>query len=291
MCIAVLMTCHNRASKTLACLERLCAQRTGTQMRLSIYLVDDGSTDGTSEAVAEDYPDVHLLPGDGSLFWNRGMHKAFDEALKHDFSFILWLNDDTFLYPDALSSMLTLYERLKDGGEKAPVIAASTRDPETGHFTYGGYRLRRSVLNPLALELVPPSHEPQRCDTFCGNCVLISRDAVNLIGNMDPAYLHRWGDVDYGLRARAAGCSVWVPAGFQGECGANPNADRWRQPGLCFSERLRELHGIKGLGKEDWLRYTRKHGGILWPLVWVRPYLRIILSSISLGGRRASAGK
>lgn len=281
--IAVLMTCHNRVRKTLACLDRLNSQHLNSKVRVSVFLVDDGSTDGTAEAVSEKYPNVHLLAGDGSLFWNRGMHKAFSAALESDFDFILWLNDDTFLYFNALSSMLSLYEERANSGESAPIIVASTRDPKTGQFTYGGYRLRRSPLNPLNLELLMPSDEPQSCDTFCGNCVLIPKAAVDRVGNMDRTYLHRWGDVDYGLRAKKVGCSIWIPAGYQGECSANPNADRWRLPGLSLQERLQELHGIKGLGREDWWYYTRSHGGLMWPLVWVRPYLRIALASLGLG--------
>ena len=286
MRIAVLMTCHNRVRKTLACLERLYSQKIDSQPILLVYLVDDGSTDGTAEAVAEKYPEVRILAGDGSLFWNRGMHKAFSAALESDFDFILWLNDDTFLYPDALQSMLVLYRQRSDAGDPAPIIAASTRDPDTGEFTYGGYRLKHSLLNPLNMELVSPTDKPQQCDTFCGNCVLIPKAAVDRVGNMNPIYQHRWGDVDYGLRAIKSGCSVWVPAGYQGECSANPNADRWRLPGLSLRERVRELHGIKGLGKKDWWYYTRSHGGKMWLLVWVRPYLRVVLASLGLGERR-----
>ena len=103
---------------------------------------------------------------------------------------------------------------------------------------------------------------------------------MDAIGNMDPSYEHRWGDVDYGLRAKRAGCHAWVPAGYQGECGANPNADRWRLPGMGFRERIAELHSLKGLGKADWLRYVRNYGGPLWPLLWIRPYVRIVLASL-----------
>ena len=280
--VAVLMTCHNRVKKTVACLEHLAAQHLDPETKVTVYLVDDGSTDGTSRKVAEKFPEVRLLEGDGSLFWNRGMHKAFSAALEDSFDYVLWLNDDTFLYPDALSTMLSLHRERSEQGEDATIVAASTRDPETGEFTYGGYRVKRGLLNPLDLELIVPRSEPQRCDTFCGNCVLIPKSVVDVIGNMDPAYQHRWGDVDYGLRAARAGCHSWIPAGYQGECGANPNADRWRLPGMGFRERIAELHSLKGLGKSDWLRYARLHGGPLWPLLWVRPYLRIALAS--LGG-------
>src|ERR1039458_788534 len=81
-CIAVLITCHNRQPRTLKCLDILLKQDLPTGLRLDIYLVDDGSSDGTSDAVREAFPEVHVIPGDGSLFWSGGMCVAWQYAAK-----------------------------------------------------------------------------------------------------------------------------------------------------------------------------------------------------------------
>lgn len=87
--IAVLLTCFNRVLKTINCLEALYAQQ-GLNIRfvVEIFLVDDGSTDGTSEAVSNKFPEVIIIKGNGSLFWNKGMHLAWETASmrqKYDF--------------------------------------------------------------------------------------------------------------------------------------------------------------------------------------------------------------
>jgi len=71
--IAVLITCFNRKAKTLESLRLLFAQDLPPDVSLQVYLVDDGSTDGTGEAIAQTYPQVTILSGTGSLFWNGGM--------------------------------------------------------------------------------------------------------------------------------------------------------------------------------------------------------------------------
>ncbi|MCB0846867.1 MAG: glycosyltransferase, partial [Bacteroidetes bacterium] len=60
--IAVAMTCHNRRPKTVNCLERLYAQEgINENFSLDIFLVDDGSTDGTAQEVEKQFPQVNII--------------------------------------------------------------------------------------------------------------------------------------------------------------------------------------------------------------------------------------
>src|SRR5688500_4668302 len=104
--IAVLMTCHNRKALTLACLEML--RRQPLFAAENLFLVDDGSSDGTGDAVRQAFPTANVVQGDGSLFWNGGMRLAWDraKAAGRDFDFYLWLNDDVKLSPDALDMLV-----------------------------------------------------------------------------------------------------------------------------------------------------------------------------------------
>ena len=120
--LAVLMTCHNRREKTLRCLTSLFSCRPEAGLELSVYLVDDGSSDGTGDAVRQAYPSVSVIRGDGTLFWNRGMRKAWEDALKKNADFYLWLNDDTVLYPSALVHLLEASRQM----EHLAVICGST---------------------------------------------------------------------------------------------------------------------------------------------------------------------
>src|SRR5437879_10926345 len=59
------------------------------------------------------------------------------------------------------------------------------------------------------------------CDTMNGNCVLIQRSVVPRLGNLDHHFTHSMPDLDYGLRAKRAGCSVSVAPGYVGDCVTN----------------------------------------------------------------------
>lgn len=90
MKIAAILTCYNRKEKTFQCLASLFE----IIPTCKVYLVDDNSTDGTSTLIHQKFPQVYLIQGNGNLFWSRGMYTAWKEAIKENYDYYLWLNDD-----------------------------------------------------------------------------------------------------------------------------------------------------------------------------------------------------
>lgn len=270
--IAIVMTCHNRRDITVSCLQTLYKQ----QVNFQVYLVDDGSGDGTSETVKQNFPEVNLFRGDGNLFWAGGMRVAFGEALKDDYDYYVWLNDDTFLYPDALSKLLTIHMTLIKQGYPNSIVAGSTQDPNTGIPTYGGsVKSKRWYSNKL--EFLEPSQELQQCDTMYGNFVLIPRSVAAKVGNIDAAFIHSLGDIDYGLRASKLGCSVWAAPGFIGTCTQNSAKGSWIDLNLSVIERLKKAFQVKNFPISPWTTFTRRHSGLFWFMYWLLPYIRAIV--------------
>ena len=157
--VAAVLAAYNRRDLTLACLRSLQAQQL-PGVTLDLFVLDDASSDGTSEQIAEQFPEVTLLHGNGQLYWNGGMRRAFAAAMAGDYDYYLWMNDDTHLDDGALAVLLDTECRLRAGGEGALIVAGSTRHPETGELTYGGvvqpYRWR-----PLKSVLVQPGDAPR----------------------------------------------------------------------------------------------------------------------------------
>ena len=283
------MACHNRRSSTLASLRALdkSAQLRARSLRLELFVTDDGSTDDTAEAIQREFPQAHVLRGNGHLYWNGGMRKAFSAAQLSKPDFFLWLNDDTTLYPEALCVLLDQAKILIDEGH-IPIIVASVVDPSTGRVSYGGVQQHPYVRGKF--QLIQPAGLAQRCSTMNGNCVLISREAMELAGNLDPAFVHGGGDFDYGLRATSHGCSVWVAPGTLGECTTNSNVQPWLARNLPLRERIRQILSPKGLPARPWFVFTRRHTGILWPVYWSYPYVKLLVQHFvqSISFRRSA---
>lgn len=270
--VAVLITCHNRREITLACLQALDRQA----IDYLVYLVDDGSTDGTSEAVKANYPQTKIIQGDGNLFWVGGMHLAFAEAMKVGHDYYLWLNDDTLLEPDALNRLLQFHQQLQQRDRAESILVGSTQDPVTKKATYGG-AIRSKHWYSNKFEFVQPTQVLQECDTMYGNCVLIPRTVAEKVGNIDRVFIHTMGDLDYGLRAKQLGCYLWAVPGYIGTCSKNSVSGSWVDMQLPIYQRLQKAFQIKGFPFKSWFTFTKRHSGIFWFIYLPLPYLRAII--------------
>ena len=242
---------------------------------LDIYLTDDGSTDGTTEKVRDQFKEVNVLQGDGSLYWNGGMRLAWNRALKEDYDFYLWVNDDSFIYPDAIANLLKTYTQLTKQQETVGVILGSMVDPESKSLTYGG-RLKGKGLNPLKVgPMLEPTEQPIRCDFVNGNLTLIPSSTVREIGILSEKFTHSMGDFDFGLRANNAGLVCWVAPGIYGECKDNPIEGSWEDRSIDIEARIQKMQRINQLPPlDEWYYFVKQHGGKYWPLMYLDSWLR-----------------
>ena len=283
--VCALLTCFNRREKTLECLRAL-AGNTGLQaVELRAVLVDDGSTDGTAQAVRDEFSWVDVVTSDASLFWCRGMHLAFETALRTGFDHYLWLNDDTTLRHDAVARLLACEADLRGRTDAPLIVIGSTVDPLSGVCTYSGER-RPSRWQPSRVERVVPASVPQSCDTLTGNIVLVSARAAQRVGNLDPGFEHAMGDTDYGLRARRLGVELWVAPQVHGTCAHNPVAGTYMDESLPIATRWKRMQHRKGLPWRSWLIFTRRHTGVMWPLYFAWPYAKLLAVSPFMAARR-----
>lgn len=250
--IAVLLTVHNRREKTLCCLQNLYKQDIPTGYQIDVYLTDDGCTDGTPEAIRIQYPQVHIVKGDGNLFWNRGMYTAWEAAAKNqDYDYYLWLNDDTFVYHTMLTILLTVSEEK----ENHAIIIGATQSLNHSQPTYGG-RLSNGKI-PI------PNGTTVEVTHFNGNIVLVPMYIYHILGNLDYYFTHSKGDFDYGLRAKKKRIKIYQAGEYLGECDLHENIDKWCNPEIPFHQRWKALHRPTGMPPKETFHLEKRHCGLM----------------------------
>jgi hypothetical protein len=249
---AVLLTVFNRKEKTLECLSRLFDQLPVEDLQIDVFLTDDGCTDGTAEAVENLFPSVHILKGNGDLFWNRGMLMAWKAAAEtRNYDAYVWLNDDTYVYEDMLDSLVQAAKQTSDSA----ILVGVTEDATHSKLTYGG-RLREGMIPHPTGELTPVEY-------FNGNIVLVPRSVFLQLGYLDDYFTHSKGDFDYGLRARKKGIAIYQVGKVLGLCDAHPSVDPWCNPAVPFLKRWNMLHRPNGMPPRETFYFEKQHYSII----------------------------
>ncbi|MBN2779201.1 MAG: glycosyltransferase family 2 protein [Bacteroidales bacterium] len=250
--IAAIMTCHNRKDKTLNCLKTLFQASLPEGCYLDIHLVDDGSTDGTSEAVKHQYPQINIYHGDGNLFWTRGMHLAWQKAAaKNCYDYYLWLNDDVTLFNNFLVDLLDVNKKYPDS-----IVCGVTRSEKNEKATYGGRDSKGKLLIP--------NGQPQLFDgVFNGNIVLISKYIYQKAGNLDPLFKHAIGDYDYAMRAKSKDILAYVTPNYSGICEEHESLPKWCLPEIPLRIRVKSLYSPLGNAQPKYFfLFEKRHFGI-----------------------------
>ena len=265
---AIIIPVHNRREVTLRCLAGL--EETGVLTWSQVIVVDDGSTDGTGDAIRTRFPSVRLLPGDGNLWWGGAIRLGMDAAVQSGADVLAWLNDDC--QPDPGTLRLLVDHATRTGG----LAAGWAVTPSGGQ--YGAFRKTWRGLRPVE---IPAPGGVLACDAAAGNCVVIPRAVVAAIGLPDAARLpHALLDVDYTLTATRRGFPLDLlgSAVCRNHDNLQPAAASWlldeRSPMLQWKlfSRPHSTFGYRASFRLHW-----KHWGVWGLALHARGYLKLAL--------------
>jgi len=211
--IFILIPVNNRKTLTHRCLSCLNQQ---TYKKKGIIVIDDGSTDGTSDMISNEFREVTILRGDGNLWWtgaiNLGLGYALPKAKNNDF--ILTLNDDVQFSPTYL------YELIESALRHPDSLIGSiniTNGPDQ-IIADGGVRINWLTAKYIELlkncrydSLLLSNRHLVSVDFLPGRGTIIPVKVFQMIGSYNSHLLpHYSADYEFSHRARKNGFGLFI---------------------------------------------------------------------------------
>lgn len=263
--IYIVIPVFNRLHFTIKCLNSLLSQ---TYKDFQIILVDDGSIDGTSEYVHENFLGVEILRSNGNLWWtgatNLGVHKALELAISEK-DYILTLNNDLVVGDKYLENLLQCAET----NPKTLIGSVSVDINNSEIVHYAGVRwnsrtakYKSNLSTPITYSDLATQNNILATDLLPGRGVLIPINVFHEIGLYDfESFPHYMADEDFSLRAKKAGYSLLVSS--QSVVYSHVNETGLRKQARTFKYYKDVFTSIKSpLNLKYRQRWARKHADV-----------------------------
>lgn len=191
--VYVITAVHNRKAISEQFIQSLLRQ---TYKDIHLVIVDDGSTDGTSDMVRQYMPEATIIHGNGNLWWGGACHKAYKWINKlekaQNSEFVMFANDDTHFAADYIESAIRLLEKYH-----------KTLVTGVGYSIYSGSVIDGAVVVDISTATIIEMNIIDGIGNCCSTRSLFLRvKDVKRIGGFHPLLLPHYGsDYEWTIRA------------------------------------------------------------------------------------------
>jgi GT2 family glycosyltransferase len=200
--VAAVVVSWNGRDDTLDALESL--------RGIDTVVVDNGSVDGSADAIAERFPDVELIRAGVNLGFAGGNNAGIRRALDRGADWVLLVNNDATVEPGIVDALAAAAESRPDAG----VLACKVLFADSDRLWYAGAGFNPYVGRSRHERFGKPDEPGALRDTAraTGAGMAVSRAAIDKAGLLDEEFFLYAEDLEWCLRIKAAGFAVvYVP--------------------------------------------------------------------------------
>ncbi|MFB0507409.1 MAG: glycosyltransferase family 2 protein [Thermodesulfobacteriota bacterium] len=181
---------------------------------MEVFVVDNGSSDGSVEAIRAAFPRVILVENAKNI----GFARANNEALRRARGkYFLFLNTDVILQEYTVAALLEFMEKTPQAG----IVGAQLLNTDgTKQNSFDNFpTLLSEGLNKSLLRMFFPNRFPSKrlslsspiaVESVIGACMMVRKDAVDEVGPMDEDYFLFMEETDWCYRMRERGWRVYL---------------------------------------------------------------------------------
>ena len=261
--LSIVLVCWNNKSYLDACLKSL--YETGLKYTFDVIVVDNGSTDGSQQMLAEKYPEVKVIQNAD----NVGLGKASNQGIEHtNGKYILLLNNDTIVNGKTFDEMIELLEQKPTAGAVGGKLLNPDGTIQAGYNYFSSLFQEFLVATRLG-ELIRPGYpavmnanEIRSVDWMGSACLMVRRSALAKVGLLDEGYFIYGDETDLQYRLKKAGWDIYfLPEATTIHYGGR-SMNRWSRRKMVYRGKM---------------LFYRKHYGAIQTF-----FLRLLLGILSI---------
>lgn len=201
----MLVLSHNGLRWLKICLPSLVSSATPG---IGIFVVDNGSTDGSAEYVRSHFPQFEILRFENNL----GFAKAYNQAIRLvSADYVVLLNNDTaVLSSDWIDHMLEMIESDSNLAAVQCKLVSFADHHKLDSVGVMGVKYWQGFADIGKSEVDKGQYDSPSINPFsiCGAAALVRRSAFLEVGGFDPQFFVYLEDVDFSWRLRLAGYRI-----------------------------------------------------------------------------------
>lgn len=210
--VSIIIVTHNSCLPVRSCLNKL--KDAVSRLNHELIVIDNDSVDGTIEEVKEIWPDASVIVSQSNRGFAAAVNVAASKAIGE---FLLFLNPDVDLDPDAIGKLVATFEERPDAG----AVAARMRFPN-GSFqptcrnfpTLSNMLFSRgSVMSRITGKgsnyTLDDFGETTAVPAVAGTVMMVRRNLFGRLGSFDNRFFMYMEDTDFCLRLAQAGLSCY----------------------------------------------------------------------------------
>jgi len=270
----------NGLADTRALLPTLAACRAPEGWNVVVLVVDNGSTDGSVDALRREFPDIRLLPLAENRRFAGGNNPGIRLALEEGAHAVMLLNNDTKADPGLLEHLVRALDQNPHAGAAAPLIYFGA--PSRSIWYAGGRCVPAlGLTSHRGLRERDEGHYRKVEETgyLTGCCLLARREVWEKVGLLDESYFIYAEDADWSLRVREAGWQLLFV----------PTARLWHEVSASAgaASPFKIYHRLRANARLC-ARHARGIGRLTWPLAFVLQQI-VLMGWLIVRGRMNAA--
>jgi len=176
-----------------------------------VVVVDNASTDGTADFIAEAHPWVALIRSGVNLGFGRGCNRGFESVRT---PYVLFLNPDAVIRQDAIDVLVRFLDGRAEAGIAGPAILENQSSLQAaGLMTTPLTLVKGAAGSPRPYpdrRVIHPGETPFQTSWVCGAAFLIRSDLFRALGGFDPRFFLYFEETDLCRRALSRGTEIWA---------------------------------------------------------------------------------